>query len=58
MLRIPGADVKQIMRVDLERAFNVVVKNGHYANGDWLHVRGGYEPGLEPYQWTPMRFEA
>ncbi|KAJ5492557.1 hypothetical protein N7539_001303 [Penicillium diatomitis] len=39
------------------RCLNKVEKTGHYANGDWIHVRGGIKHN-EPYSaWKPMRFE-
>jgi hypothetical protein len=40
------------------RATNKVEKVGHYANGDWMHVRGGIKKN-EPYSsWQPMRFDS
>jgi hypothetical protein len=41
----------------LERAMNKVEKTGHYANGDWLNVRGGIKKGQDFSAWQPMRFE-
>jgi hypothetical protein len=40
-----------------DQCLNEVKKVGHYANGDWLHVRKGIKKGV-PYQnWEPMVFE-
>ncbi|CAM6100183.1 unnamed protein product [Calypogeia fissa] len=32
---------KNALIKSIERAYNKVEKTGHYANGDWIHVRGG-----------------
>ena len=34
-----------------------VMKKGHYANGDWVHVRGGPKRDVPMEQWEAMRFE-
>ena len=40
------------------RALNKVEKKGHYANGDWIHIRGGIVKD-QPYSaWQPMRIES
>jgi hypothetical protein len=41
----------------LERAMNKVEKTGHYASGDWIHVRGGIKKCQDFSAWQPMRFE-
>lgn len=43
--------------MDLERVVGKVEKSGHYANGDWVHVRGGPKKGVNSGDWQPMRFE-
>ena len=40
------------------RALNKVGKTGHYANGDWIHVRGGIAKNQPHSSWQPMRFES
>ena len=53
-----GAQAAQSALVgDLERTLNAVVLKGHYANGDWLHVRGGPREGVVHSAWEPLRFE-
>lgn len=39
------------------RAAHKVEVMGHFANGDWLHVRGGIQKGVDHSAWQPMRFE-
>lgn len=41
----------------LERGLKAAQKKGHYANGDWLHVRGGPQKGVDPAEWQGLRFE-
>ena len=53
----PGLVLKKEFVDAAERALNQVKITGHYANGDWLHVRGGIKKN-EPYSaWQPMRIE-
>ena len=53
----PGLTLKKTFVDAAERALNQVKITGHYANGDWLHVRGGIKKN-EPYSaWQPMRME-
>ena len=53
----PGVALKKEFVDAAEKALNSVKVTGHYANGDWLHVRGGIKKN-EPYSaWQPMRFE-
>ena len=53
----PGLALKKEFVDAAERALNQVKIMGHYANGDWLHVRGGIKKN-EPYSaWQPMRIE-
>ncbi|KAL8883090.1 MAG: hypothetical protein Q9198_000013 [Flavoplaca austrocitrina] len=40
-----------------EKALNVVKETGHYANGDWLNVRGGIKKDKPYSAWEPMRLE-
>lgn len=42
----------------LESSLKPAHKTGHYANEDWLHVHGGPQKGLEPYEWKPLHFVA
>jgi hypothetical protein len=42
---------------NLERVTNRVEKTGHYANGDWIHVRGGPRRGVDSGIWQPMNFQ-
>ncbi|KAG7389241.1 hypothetical protein PHYPSEUDO_010799 [Phytophthora pseudosyringae] len=42
---------------DASRCLNCVTKHGHYANGDWIHVRGGIKKNVLSSTWQPMRFE-
>lgn len=41
----------------LDQTLNRVSKHGHYANGDWLHVRGGPKADQDWHNWESMRFE-
>ena len=53
----PGLTLKKAFVDAAERALNQAKITGHYANGDWLHVRGGIKKN-EPYSaWQPMRIE-
>ena len=53
----PGLTLKKEFVDAAERALNQISVKGHYANGDWLHVRGGIKKN-EPYSaWQPMKFE-
>ncbi len=53
----PGVALKKEFVDAAKRALNQVEVTGHFANGDWLHVRGGIKKN-EPYSaWHPMRFE-
>lgn len=50
--------VKGEFATKLEGSLNRVSKSGHYANGDWLHVRGGPKAGVDWRSWEAMRFES
>ena len=58
-VRHAGADtiVKGDFYDACARAFGEVKRTGHYANGDWLHVRGGIENNQPYAQWSSMRIE-
>lgn len=41
----------------LARCTEKVEKKGHYANGDWLHIKGGPQTAVDPKVWMPLHFE-
>ncbi len=53
----PGVALKKEFVDAAERALNQVKVTGHYANGDWFHVRGGIMKDAPYSAWQPMRFE-
>ncbi|KAL8935865.1 MAG: hypothetical protein Q9216_005216 [Gyalolechia sp. 2 TL-2023] len=53
----PGIALQKTFVDAAERALNMVKETGHYANGDWLHVRGGIKKDEPHSAWKPMRFE-
>ncbi|CAM6089785.1 unnamed protein product [Calypogeia fissa] len=48
---------KNALIKSIELAYNKVEKTRHYANGDWIHVRGGIKKNEPHSAWQPMRFE-
>lgn len=50
--------VREAFTRDASRCLNCVTKHGHYANGDWIHVRGGIQKKKKHSAWQPMRFES
>ena len=49
---------KETLEKQLINTCNHVSKAGHYANGDWIHVKGGPKKDVSPMQWKSMRFVA
>lgn len=49
--------LKKELEKKLTDTLNRVVKHGHYANGDWIHVRGGPKENIDFRMWKKMRFE-
>ena len=49
---------KEILEKQLIKTCNHVSKAGHYANGDWIHVKGGPKKDVSPMQWKTMHFVA
>jgi len=47
-----------VSKEHLERGLKPAHKTGHYANGDWLHVRGGPKTGVDGSAWGGFRFES
>ena len=47
-----------VLERELIRTCNHVSKSGHYANGDWIHVRGGPKRDVHCLDWEPMCFES
>jgi len=45
------------LKTALTRSCNGVTKKGHYANGDWVHVRRGPKKDVPFQNWEAMRFE-